>query len=445
MSAPVPDSVDDPIEILKRSPMSLMQWATVAVMFGLNALDGFDALAISFAAPGILAEWGLTRAELGTVMSMELVGMTIGSLMLGGVADSRGRRWAILLCLACMSIGMFGSALALSVIMLSVGRILTGFGIGGMLAATTAGVAEAANARRRPLVVVLMAAGFPIGSVLGGMVAVQVLRAYSWHEVFLFGAICTTVMVPLVLWLAPDSIEFEIHRRGHAALPRINRLLTRMGHAPLAALRISEPPADERKAGLAEIFAPALRWTTILLTIAYLANITTFHFLFKWTAQAVADMGFSAPQAGSVLVWASSGGIVGCLLFGWLSARISVLHLTIAIAALASLAVAIFGALPPHLPVLSAGAFAAGFCTNAAVVGHYSLAAMLFPTRVRAGATGVVIGVGRGAAAAAPVLAGILFTAGYGFSIVAIVMGSGSAICAVTLAVLRARLRRVSR
>ena len=439
MTTAVPQGVADPVEILKRSPMSGMQWAVVAVMFGLNALDGFDALAISFAAPGILAEWGLTRAALGAVMSMELVGMTIGSLMLGGVADSRGRRSTILMCLACMSSGMFGSAFASSVIALSIGRVLTGFGIGGMLAATTAGVAEAANERRRPLVVVLMAGGFPIGSVLGGMVAVQLLHAHGWHEVFLFGAICTTLMVPLVLWLAPDSIEFEVHKHGHSALPRVNRLLARMGQAPLAGLVIPERPTA-RKAGLAEIFAPEFRWTTILLTIAYLANITTFHFLFKWSGQAVADMGFTASQAASVLVWASSGGIVGCLLFGLVSVRISVLHLTIAIAALASVAVSIFGALPADLAILSGGAFLAGLCTNAAVVGHYSLAATLFPTHVRAGATGIVIGVGRGAAAAAPVLAGMLFTAGYGFSMVAIVMGAGSLVCAVALSVLRVRL-----
>jgi len=178
VSGQAPQAAQDPIEILKRSPMSGMQWAVVAVMFGLNALDGFDALAISFAAPGILAQWGLTRAALGVVMSLELVGMTLGSLLLGGLADARGRRWTILLCLACMSTGMFGSAFAPNVALLSIGRVLTGFGIGGMLAATNAGVAEAANERRRPLVVVLMAVGFPIGSVLGGVVAVQLLRVY---------------------------------------------------------------------------------------------------------------------------------------------------------------------------------------------------------------------------------------------------------------------------
>jgi MFS family permease len=336
--------------------------------------------------------------------------------------------------------GMFGSAFAPDVGLLSVGRLLTGFGIGGMLAATNASVAEAANERRRPLVVVLMAVGFPIGSVLGGMVAVQLLRAYGWREVFLFGALCTTVMAPLLLWLAPDSIEFEVHKRGHAALPRVNRLLARMGHSPLAALQIPERPAGVRQSGLAELFAPAFRRTTILLTIAYLMKITTFIFLFKWTAPAIVDMGFSAPQAASVLVWASSGGIVGCLLFGLLTERLSVLGLTIAIATLASMAMAGFGSMPANLTILSAGAFVAGLCANAAVVGHYSLVATLFPTHLRAGATGVVIGVGRGISAAAPALVGLLFTAGYGFPIVALLMGSGSAICAATLALLRVRL-----
>ena len=441
MNGQAPQAAQDPVEILKRSPMSRMQWTVVAVMFGLNALDGFDALAISFTAPGILAQWGLTRAALGIVMSLELVGMTLGSLLLGRLADARGRRWTILLCLGCMSTGMFGSAFAPDVAILSIGRLLTGFGIGGMLAATNAGVAETANERRRPLVVVLMAVGFPIGSVVGGMVAVQLLRFYGWHEVFLFGAVCTTVMAPLVLWLAPDSIEFEVHRRGHAAMPQVNRLLARMGHAPIAALHIPERSAGAHGAGFAELFAPAFRWTTVLLTIAYLTNITTFIFLFKWTAPAIVDMGFSAPQAASVLVWASSGGIVGCLLFGLLTERISVLGLTIAIAALASMAMASFGSLPADLRILSAGAFVAGLCANAAVVGHYSLVAMLFPTHLRAGATGAVIGVGRGISAAAPALAGLLFTAGYGFPIVAIAMSSGSAVCAVTLTLLRVRLK----
>ena len=69
----------DPRETLSSSAMSGLQVAAVAVTIGLNALDGFDVLAISFASPGIAAEWGIDRAQLGIVLSMELFGMAVGS------------------------------------------------------------------------------------------------------------------------------------------------------------------------------------------------------------------------------------------------------------------------------------------------------------------------------------------------------------------------------
>ena len=86
----------DPRALIDQAPMSRFQWGVVATMVGLNALDGFDVLSISFASPGIAADWGIDRAQLGIVLSMELVGMAIGSLFLGGIADRIGRRATIL-------------------------------------------------------------------------------------------------------------------------------------------------------------------------------------------------------------------------------------------------------------------------------------------------------------------------------------------------------------
>src|SRR5688572_22347675 len=96
----------DPRELIASSPMSRMQVIAVAITVGLNALDGFDVLAISFASPGIAAEWGIDRAALGLVLAMELIGMAVGSIFLGGVTDRIGRRPMILLCLLVMSSGM---------------------------------------------------------------------------------------------------------------------------------------------------------------------------------------------------------------------------------------------------------------------------------------------------------------------------------------------------
>jgi MFS family permease len=82
------------------------------MMVLLNALDGFDVLSSAFAAPGITAEWGIPRSELGVVLSAELVGMGFGSVILGGMADKFGRKNAMLVCLVLMAIGMFLASIA---------------------------------------------------------------------------------------------------------------------------------------------------------------------------------------------------------------------------------------------------------------------------------------------------------------------------------------------
>src|ERR1700753_3117238 len=97
----------DPRDTLASAPMSALQIVTVAVTVGLTALDGFDVLSISFAAPGIAAEWGIDRAALSVVLSMELFGMALGALALGALADRIGRRPTMLACLVLMSVGMF--------------------------------------------------------------------------------------------------------------------------------------------------------------------------------------------------------------------------------------------------------------------------------------------------------------------------------------------------
>src|SRR4029077_20382730 len=93
-----PIDLNDPRDVIARSPMSTLQILVIAITVALNALDGFDVASISFAAPGIAKQWGIDRGALGVVLSMEVIGMAIGSMFLGGLADRLGRRRAVLAC-----------------------------------------------------------------------------------------------------------------------------------------------------------------------------------------------------------------------------------------------------------------------------------------------------------------------------------------------------------
>jgi len=411
---------DDTATLIAQAPMSRLQIIVVAMTVALTALDGFDVLSISFASPGIATEWGVDFARLGVILSMELLGMAAGSVLLGRTADRIGRRRTIMICLIIMTIGMFAVTRVSTLEVLSAWRVFTGLGIGGLLATSNAVAAEFSNQRRRFLSVSLMTIGYPIGAVVGGMIAAQLLQTFDWRSVFYLGTVMTAGCIPLVIWLVPESVQWLTIHQPDGALQRINRTLKRMGHAELDALPAMTPSTErESTHGLftGEQFAK-----TLLVTAAFFFHITTFYFLIKWIPKLVVDMGYETTQGVSVLVWTNVGGVFGGAIVGLLTLRYNVKRLAAIMMLLSVVLVIAFGQSMGSLTLLSAIAIAAGFATNGAIVGLYSLFAHVYPTRSRASGTGFSIGIGRGGAMLAPILAGVLLQANLGIPRVAIVM-----------------------
>ena len=445
----------DPRETLKNAPMSALQIFVVAVTIALNALDGFDVMSISFASPGIATEWGINRAALGIVLSMELIGMAFGSILLGGLADRIGRRPTMLMCLVVMTLGMFmvttsngvlGSILAPLLALfgqnvdvrladLSGWRVVTGLGIGGMLAAINAVASEFSSEKRKHLNVSLMSIGYPIGAVLGGLVAAELLETGNWRSVFYFGSAVTAVLIPVVYFGVPESVHWLTRKQPAGALQGVNHAMARMGHATVSVLPTIPPEARGKSAG--DIFGPAMLMTTALVTAAYFFHITTFYYLIKWVPKLVVDMGFAASSAAGVLVWVNVGGATGGGLFALLTQRFNLKTLTMAVLLLSTVTIIVFGYTPADLQRLSMICALAGFCINAGIVGLYAIIAQAFPTHVRASGTGFAIGVGRGGSVLAPILAGFLFTAGFSLPSVSFAMAAGSTLAACTLLLLK--------
>lgn len=420
--------------------MTRAQGLAILISLLLNALDGFDVLSISFAAPGIAREWGIDRAALGIVLSMELLGMAVGSIAIGALADRFGRRRVVLTCLTLMTLGMAMASGAGSVAALCMWRILTGLGIGGMLAAVNAVAAEFSSDRHRDLSVSVMSIGFPLGSIAGGMVVAALLRQHSWHTIFEFGALVTAVSIPLVYFRLPESVIWLCDRQPDGALARINRSLERLGYGPVARLpavaRAAAPAASWRRG----IFRQGFALTSVLLAVTYFLHVTAFYFIVKWVPKLVVDLGFAASTAAGVLVWTNVGGATGGTVLGLLSRRFEVRHLTLVLLVCSTAMIALFGYAPADIPRLSLICAAAGFCTNGGIVGLYAVLARAYPPDLRASGTGFTVGVGRGGSVLAPVLGGLLFQWGYSLPFVCLFMGAGPLLAAGLLSCMRLRM-----
>ena len=452
ISSPNGDTLDrnDPRSIIDLTPMTIGQVIVVAITVMLNAMDGFDILSIAFASNGIAAEWQITTAALGIVLSMELVGMAVGSVLIGGAADRIGRRPTLLACLLTMAFGMFMATTAGSPVQLSIWRIITGLGIGGMLSCTNAVVAEFSNKKWRRLCISIMVIGYPIGGGLGGLWASSLINAYGWRSVFYLGAALTALLLPVAYFFVPESVHWLTRKQPADALRRVNASLAKLGRATISAL--PQLRTDERKKSLSDIFSPAFISITVIVTAAYFLHIVSFYFLAKWTPRIVGAMFPDMPPGTGpgVLALTNFGGAAGGILFGLLAGRVGLKPLTIIIMAMNAAAIMLFGRTPDDLTTLTWLAIAVGFFGNAAISGMYSIVAYAFPTHVRATGTGFVIGVGRGGAVLSPWLAGFLFDPTQELKVlpvdklpwVAIVMAMGSLLAAASLLFLKPNLDR---
>lgn len=395
------------------APMSRSQWSAIAVCVLLNVVDGFDVLVMSFTAAAVSAEWRLSGTELGLLLSAGLVGMALGSLFLAPVADRMGRRPLILACLAVSSSGMLLSALAGSAVQLGLLRLVTGVGIGGVIAGSNVIAAEYANRRWRGLAVSLNTAGYAVGGTVGGVIAVVLQNASGWRSVFAFGGVATALLVAAVLRRLPESLDFLLTRRSPGALDRLNALLAAMRQPPLRSMPEPDAPAGPAP-GLRQLLSPARRRNTLLTWAGFFTGMSGFYFVASWTPKLLVEAGMSATEGITGGLLLNLGGIFGTTLLGLLAARFALRRVLLGyvLASVALLALFV-PAMPVYGTALALGALIGLFVTGA-VAGLYALTPSIYPPEMRATGVGWGIGVGRVGAILSPLVAGRLLDAGWG-------------------------------
>ena len=430
-----------PREIIATGSMTPFQIGVIFVLFTLNALDGFDVLAISFAAPGISHDWALSPATIGVVISLGLFGTGFGSLLIAPFADTIGRRPLILMSLAAMTSGMLVCAFAPSVALLSAGRLMTGIGVGALVPCISALTAEYANRRYGDLAVMVMAVGFPLGGLMGGSVSAWLLRHFSWPAVFMFGAAATATLTLAPLLIVPESLDHLILRPTARSLPRVNRILRRLHQRPLLALP-SNGSAGARRGGVDLFVQPALLLLALTITLIYGLHGATLYYALNWMPKIVVDLGLSQYQAASVAAWCSGGGVVGVLAMAAITPRVEATRLTVMLLFVAGALLCMFARVPADLGPLIAASSALGAFLYAAQASLYALMAKSFPVHVRATGIGFATGVGRLGSVISPLVSGQLLGGGLRYAQVSAVMALGSILGAAILwGRLRLRLR----
>lgn len=393
--------------------------AAVLVCWLLVVFDGYDLIVYGTVQSSMVSEtgWGLSKATAGTIGSMAFVGMMIGAIFAGRMADTWGRRRTILGCAIVFSVFTVLCAFAPNAAIFGALRLLAGIGLGGLVPSANALVAELVPAKWRSIVATLMMSGVPIGGSIAALVGIQLIPAFGWESMFLVAVLALVVVVPLGIkylpeTLAPVSAEEKAARRDSTS---------------------KEP------SGFSSLLRAPYLGVSILFAVATIATLFAWYGLGTWLPNLMQLAGYNLGSALTFALALNLGAVAGSVITAWAGTRFGPVPTAIAAAAVAAgaLVVLVTG---PSVGVVYFMLVLAGVGTHgtqcliiAAVASHY-------PGHLRGTALGWALGTGRIGAVAAPQVGGLLLAAGLGVNSNFLAFAGAAAIAAVLLAAVGLKL-----
>ncbi|EKS70215.1 major facilitator superfamily protein [Burkholderia sp. SJ98] len=416
-------------------PISAYQWLLVALCFLIVTADGMDVAIMGFVAPSIIADWHISRPAFGLVMSAAPIGLVIGALAAGPASDRIGRKWVLITSVFLFGVFTIATAFTNSPSSMALLRVLTGIGLGAAMPNTTTLLSEYAPQRKRALLITIMFTGFNLGSALIGFVAGWLIPVHGWRSVLIFGGALPLLLIPLQIWLLPESARL-LAVRG-ATSQRIGRVLGRVCGARFDGSETfvsNEPPLPTKKP-IGVLFSHGYGLMTAALWVTYFMGLLVIYLLTGWLPTLMKDAGLTVSAAANVTAMFQIGGTIGAIIVGWIMDKarpapvISAAYLG---GAVCVLGLAWIGALSSSLAVL---VFAAGFCMSGAQTGLNAFAPGRYPTVARATGVSWMLGMGRFGSIFGSAFGGALLGLGWEFGAILAMLAVPATLAAISILV----------
>ena len=389
-----------------------LSWV-VALSTAALVFDGYDLVVYGTVVPTLLADRGqlgaLSPQQAGALGSYALVGVMVGALAAGAVADVIGRRAVILINLAWFSAGMGLTAIAQSLTTFGIFRFITGIGVGALVATVGALVAEFAEPHQRNRLNAVVYSGVPAGGVFAALVAMPFANSDHWRLLFAFGALPLIALLPLAVWKLPESPQWLL-ARGHRE--RAVELAARTGVTlPTTTTR------DSTRVGFSALVRRPLVWPTALLGSMSFVGLLLTYGLNTWLPQIMQSNGFGKTYSMTFLLVLNLGAIAGGLVASTFADRIGSAQRVVATTFVLAAVTLLLLTLQLPLAVLLCAVALAGVGTIGTQVLIYGLVASYYPTTARAAGVAWCAGFGRLGGILGPVIGGLLIGAGMSGSV----------------------------
>ena len=415
------------LERLEGLPVGSFQYKLLLVT-GLGWLfDSMDTGLIAFVLPILAKEWQLSPAQMGWIGSIGLIGMALGAILAGTLADRIGRKrvFAITVLLYSLSTGM--CALAWSYESLMVFRFLVGFGLGGELPVAATLMSEYAPAHLRGRFIVLLESFWGVGWLVAACIAYLLIPAFGWKAAFAIGTL-PALYVFLIRLHMPESIRYLISRNRIQEAKDIILDLEKKLHVesrPFAErLSPMEMQQDSgKKMNFSVLWNREYRTRTIMLWLAWFGIVYSYYGIFMWLPSLVYAQGFAVVKTFEYVLIMTLAQLPGYYAAAWLVDIIGRRYTLSLFLLLSGVCSFFFGNAADTTALLLWGSAMSFFNLGAWGV-IYTYTPEQYPTAIRALGSGWAAGFGRIGGMLAPMLVGIMIAQNFGMNLVFLMFAS---------------------
>lgn len=346
--------------------------------------DAMDVGILSFVIAALAVDWGLTPSQSGWIGSINSIGMAVGALVFGVLADKVGRKQIFMWTLVLFSIASGLSAFTTTLAAFMTLRFLVGMGLGGELPVASTLVSESVEAKERGRVVVLLESFWAAGWLIAALISYFVIPSWGWRSALLLTAIPAIYAIYL-RWHLPDSPQFAVKAESKKRSVRQN---------------------------IREVWSKKYARSTLMLWVLWFTVVFSYYGMFLWLPSVMVGKGFDMITSFKYVLIMTLAQLPGYFTAAWFIEKFGRKFVLVSYLIGTAVSAFIFGNAETIVVLLISGMFLSFF--NLGAWGAlYAYTPEQYPAIIRGTGAGMAAAVGRIGGIFGPLLVGTLLTAGY--------------------------------
>tara|TARA_R110002020_G_scaffold152155_1_gene329797 strand:- start:1428 stop:2741 length:1314 start_codon:yes stop_codon:yes gene_type:complete len=386
-------------------------------IFGLVwAADAMQVLAVGFTAASIAVTFDLTVPQALQTGTLFFLGMLLGALGFGRLADRIGRRTVLIVTVSCDAVFGILSVFAPDFTILLLLRFLTGAAVGGTLPVDYAMMAEFLPAKNRGRWLVLLEGFWAVGTLVVALAAWATSLAGvedAWRYIFAVTALPAVIGIGL-RFLVPESPLYLMRAgRSDEAKSIIDEILVVNGKPALPAGQQLETPPS---VGEVRIFSGPLRRRSLMILAIWFLVSVSYYGVFAWMPPRLAGEGFGFVRGYGFLVLIALAQLPGYALASYGVEKWGRRPTLIGFCLLSSAGCLLF-VVAGSAVVVGASLLIMSFALLGTWGALYAITPELYPTASRATGMGAAGAMARFGGLLAPSLVGLIVAQSFGLAV----------------------------